>query len=583
MTVFITFIGEYIMIEQEKRQYIEKLISGMTVEQKVGQCLVLGFVGTLITPAILKRIAQYYPSGIRVGFRWRMRNAVHDPGCTPPQFAYRTVRVPQGTVKDFVPGIPVPHCNGIEYCEFLNALKNAALNNGLGLPLHITFDMEGDMSADYYRDNIRTFPSWAGIKESNEPAMAYKVTKAVADQLVPIGFSWSHSLTLDTNTNPNNPEIGARSFSPDPEVVAEYGIEAFKGYRDGGMICTGKHFPGRGESDSDAHNGLPVINISRRELDKHLLPFKRLIDAGIPAIMSAHTSYPQIEPKDIPATLSKTILTDILKGELGFKGAITTDAMAMGGIMQRYDLDEACIMALNAGADLLLLREEGSVIEEVVPKIVAAVKNGVVPIERIEDALRRTLGVKYDYGFFNDNSLVGVKEPARALEGINSPQIAALAAESAQKAMKVVRDEQSLLPLSKNSDKILLVEQINALHELMNTQRCHPSLLWKNMLKYNDKIGQVEVKMCIDESDQQRVLARLNQADIIVATNYYDRRASKNCEFISKLAGLGKKLIVVTNTHYPITVRPEFKTVVCSYNSSPEAMSLIAKTLFGEK
>jgi beta-N-acetylhexosaminidase len=566
----------------QKEQFIEKLISGMTLEQKVGQCLVLGFVGTTVTPAILKRINDYYPAGIRVGFRWRMRNAVHDPGCTPPQFAYRTIRVPKGTVKDFVPGIPVPHCTGIEYCDFLNTLKQASLNNDLSLPLHITFDMEGDMSADYYRDDIHTFPSWAGIRESDDPEMAYRVTRAVADQLVPIGFSWSHSLVLDTNTNPNNPEIGARSFSSDPAVVAQYGIEAFKGYRDGGMICTGKHFPGRGESVTDAHHGLPVIDISRKELETHLAPFKKLIDEGLPAIMTAHTSYPQIEPQDIPATLSKTILTDILKGELGFKGTITTDAMAMGGIMQRFDLDEACIMALNAGADLLLLREEGGIIEEVIPNIIAAVRGGKVPLERIEDAVRRTLGVKYDYGFFDDVSPVGIKEPARALEGIKSPKTAAVALESAQKAMKVIRDEQNILPLSRSSERIILVEQINSLHEHMNTQRCHPSLLWEEVLKYNDKIGQVEVKMCIDEDDQNRVMARLDQADIIVATNYYDRRASKNCDFISKLASLGKKLIVVTNTHYPMTVRPEFQTVLCSYNSSPEAMNMIAKTLFGE-
>lgn len=565
----------------EKKRFVEDIISKMTVEQKLGQCLVLGYVGTMITPAILKRICEYYPAGIRVGFRWRTRNATHDPGCTPPEYAYRLLRTPQGTVKDFVTGLPVPHCTNEEFCVFLNTLKQAALDNDLGLPLHITFDAEGDMSADYYRGGVKYFPSFKGISATGEPELAYKVTNAIAQQLIPIGFSWSHSLVLDTNTNPLNPEIYTRSFGSDPDKVIEYATEAFKGYRDGGMICTGKHFPGRGESTSDAHEGLPVIDISRKELEKHLKPFKALIDAGVPAIMTAHTAYPQIEPEHIPATLSKTILTDILKGELGFKGAITTDAMEMGGIMKMYDYDEACIKALNAGADLLLLRDESAVVDELIPKLVKAVEAGRLPLERIEDAVSRTLSIKYDYGFFGETSNVGIKDPAHASDGIQSPQIRLLARETAQKAITLLRDDQNILPLSP-STRVLLIEQVNILHEQTNTQECHPGILWEYMLKQSENVGQVEVHRSPTDDDIERVKARIDQADVIIATNYFDRRAEKGGELIRDLAtNCGKPVIVITNCPFPMTVYPEFKTVVCIYNSSPEAMDETAQYVFG--
>jgi len=565
----------------EKTEFINGLISKMTLEQKVGQCLVLGFVGTVITPEILKRIRYYYPSGIRAGLYWRVRTSRHDPGGTNAKYAYRVWRTPRGTVKDYVPDLPVPHCTNAEYCEFLNTLKQAAIENDLHLPLHITFDMEGDISSDYYRGGTHYFPSYMGMAQSGDAKMAHDVAWAVARQMVPLGFGWTHSLVLDVNTNPMNPEIGTRSFGDNADIVIKYARQALKGYNDGGLISTGKHFPGRGASTSDAHAGLPVINLSREEMEEHLAPYKSLIKEGLPAIMIAHTVYPKLDTSGLPATLSKPILTDLLKNEMGFKGVVTTDEMTMGGIIQKYELADACVLAINAGADLVLIRDEGPIIDEVFPAMVEAVRKGLLPIDRVEDAIRRTLSIKYDYGFFEKKPVDNLKDPAKAGEGINDEKVKKISLESANKTLMILRDEKKLLPLNK-STRVLLIEQINWLHEMTNSQQCHPCLLWEKLLQYSDNVGVVETRMVFSDEDRQRVKSRYDQADVIIVTNYFNRRQSDGNDFVKEIHGWGKPVIVVTNSPYPFTVQPEYSTVILTYGCSPESLEETAKLIFGK-
>ena len=573
------------MSETAKRQFLKRRISTMSVEQKAGQCFVLGFQGMIITPNILHRIRDFYPAGIRTCCRFRQQDAVHDPGCTPPEFKDRMFRKPTGTIKDLVRGINPPYYTNEEYTEVLNTLKQAALDNDLGHPLHITFDIEGDTHSDYARGNTKFLPAFLGIAKTGDPRMGYDWAKAVCDQVVPIGFGWTHSLVLDVNTNPMNPEIGNRSLGDNPEAVIEFGKAILQGYKNGGIIATGKHFPGRGHSASDAHHGLPVIDLSEKELrEKHIAPYVAMIESGLPAIMTAHTLYPSLEPQDVPATLSKKIVTDLLKCELGFKGCITTDALGMGGIVSRFEEKDAAVRALNAGCDLLLLRDEGGIVEEVVPAVVKAVKNGIIPEERIDDALTRSLGVKYDYGYFTDNPLNGIKDPARASDGISSPEVAHTARKIARQALEVLRNGDNIMPL-KPETKVLLVEQVPALHVLSNNKYCHPPVLWQKMLARSGNVGCVEVQMEFTEDDRDRVRARLGDYDVVVITNYYGRGEGKGKpnDFVEEIAACGKSVIVVTNSPFPFTVKPGFRNVIITYGVSPECLDEAAAAIYGKR
>ena len=564
---------------QNKEKFIEGIISNMTLEQKIGQCLVIGFVGTTITPEILKRIKKYTPAGVRTGLTFRIKSAIYDPYAYNEEFLDRVIRQPKGTVKDFCLDIPVPHCTNEEYCQFLNTMKSCAAESGAKIPLHITLDMEGDASADYFRGGIKYFPNQMGIASTNDPKLAHDCAWAAARQLTPLGFSWIHSPVLDVNTNPDNPEIGVRSFSEDPDKATEFALEALKGYQEAGLITTGKHFPGRGASSQDAHSGLPVINASLEEMEQHLKPFQALIDAGLPAMMTAHTVYPALDDSGLPATLSKKILTDLLKGKMGFKGAITTDDITMGGIVEKFEVYQACIMAINAGADLILIRDESNLLDEVFEKLVEAAKTGVIPEERLNDAVRRTLSVKYDYNLFENNAIRPVKD---ASSGINDPKVHAIVQDAAERTVSVLRDKKNLLPLKK-TDKVLLIEQVHPLHKFTNDQNCHPSLLWEKMFKYSDNVSQVETTMDFDENSKKRVMARIDDADIIVITNYYFRRYANGNEFVKELIKTGKPVIVITNSPYEFSLIDDYETVVMNYGASVESFNEVAKLLFGER
>ncbi len=559
-----------------QKEKIDSMISNMSIEEKIGQCLVIGFVGSMATPEIYRRIREYKPAGVRVGMTMRTKTAIHDPYATSAEHASRVIRQPHGMVKDFLRGIPAPHCTNGEWCEFLNSMKQEALKNPSGIPLHITVDMEGENSADYFHDGVHFFPSSMGVAQTGDPEMAEKVSWAVGRQLTPLGISWIHSPVLDVNTNPLNPEIGTRSYSGDFDEATTYALKALEGFRKAGIITTGKHFPGRGASTQDAHGELPVIDISEEELRKHLIPFKALIDAGLPCIMTAHTAYPALDPSGRPATLSKKILTDLLKDELGFKGTITTDDITMGGIVAEFEVADACLEALEAGADLILFRDESNLLDEVFPKLVEAVKSGRLPESRLDDAISRTLSVKLEYGLFNDG---GIKDIAQASSGINDQEVIDIEKTIAEKTVSIMRDNDSLLPLDPNKN-VLLIEQVPPIHKMVNSQKCHPGLLWENCFKYSDKIGMVETEMSFTEDDKQRVRARLDEADTIVVTNYYYRRGSDGREFVKELQKAGKKLIVIANSPYPNIADPDYGTVILTYGNGPESMKQIAKMLF---
>jgi beta-N-acetylhexosaminidase len=565
--------------KDNKQVFVDRLLSKMSIEQKVGQCLVLGFSGNVVTPETIRKIHEYQPAGFACGTKWRIRTCLHDPDGTNPEYAAtRMLRVLNGTNRDYLPGLPVPHCTNSEFCEILNGLKAASLENNTKIPVAITYDDEGDQSAEYFWGGYHFVPSWLGIASTGKPEFAYDATWAIARQILPLGYDWSYSLCIDVNTNPMNPEIGTRSFGPDTELVSKLGTLALNGYRDGGLICSGKHFPGRGECDVDAHRTLPVINETKKVLlEKHVAPYRALIEAGVPSVMTAHTKYPALDPSGKPASLSKIITTDLLKKELGFEGVVITDEITMGGIIAEYDVHEACILALEAGADQILFRDEGGVIDESFTAMVDSVEKGRISESRLDDAVRRTLSVKYDYGFFNSSN--NLRDETKASEGIDDPKVETISVVTAKSSIKVLRDEANLLPVSKET-KVLLIEQVNPLHALTNTLQCHPGLLWEKCLEFSENVGFVETTMHYTPEDRERVNLRKDQADLIIITNYYNRRVGFGDSFVEDVHKWGKPVIVVTNSPYPLTVRPEYKTVIVNYSSAPAAYAEVAKKIF---
>lgn len=207
---------------------------------------------------------------------------------------------------------------------------------------------------------------------------------------------------LDINSNPNNKVIGDRSFSSNKNIVANLGVSEINGFKSSNIISVAKHFPGHGDTDIDSHYKLPIINKTLDELKEvEFVPFKNAIKENVPSIMVSHILLTEIDDIN-PASMSKTIITDILRKDLKFDGLIVTDDMTMVAITNDFDISEACIKSINAGADLLLICHGYETEVDVINNIKDAVDKGIISIDRINESVYRILSLKYSYKINNE-------------------------------------------------------------------------------------------------------------------------------------------------------------------------------------
>jgi beta-N-acetylhexosaminidase len=254
-----------------KNAFITGVISRMSAEQKVGAILTLGFAGTVVRPHIRDAILKYHCGGLRLTPALRLFGSYVEP-------------VSGKTILDVIDNrgykrdLPPPAVDAEQYAAILDGLQSLALSRPLGIPLHFSFDQEGGTSADFDFGGVNFFPKPMGLRATGDPNLAYLTAKAVARQSKAVGFNWLHSPVLDVNSDPGNPEIYTRAYSDKAEVVAEYAVKTCEGLKDGLMIATGKHFPGRGASKQDAHFGTPTITVDKETmLARELLPYRELI------------------------------------------------------------------------------------------------------------------------------------------------------------------------------------------------------------------------------------------------------------------------------------------------------------------
>ena len=249
--------------------------------------------------------------------------------------------------------------------------------------------MEGDFKNDYTSGHVAQFPPPMGMTAIGDLDLAYKVANTLGKQMALIGITQFYHPVCDVNINPLNPEIGVRSFGDDPKICAKFIEATVRGYQDAGIVATVKHFAGRGDSATDAHD---VLDVCRGDLKRmrevELVTFQAGIDAGAKALMTAHTIYPAFD-KEFPATLSSKILTDLLRGEMGFKGVVVSDAIGMAAILKKWPLPQACAMAIKAGVDTILLKADDESRSQCFFGIKGAVERGELSEERLTDACRR--------------------------------------------------------------------------------------------------------------------------------------------------------------------------------------------------
>lgn len=265
------------------------------------------------------------------------------------------------------------------------------------IPLFIGIDEEGGTSVARIANNpdfpVTDFPDMAEIGATGDSSKAYEVGSTIGAYLKQYGFNLDFAPDADVLTNPDNTVIGKRSFGNDPSLVADMTAQEVKGLQEQGVSAVLKHFPGHGGTAEDTHHGAAVLDRSLDQLkENEFLPFQSGIEAGADAVMIGHLQVPQVISDDTPASLSSEIITDILREDLQFDGIVITDSLSMEAITKYYSSEEAAVMCIQAGADMILMPED---FQAAYQGILNAVENGSITEDRINESLTRIFKVKY--------------------------------------------------------------------------------------------------------------------------------------------------------------------------------------------
>ncbi len=567
-------------MSKERDSFVTAKLAKMSLLEKCGQVLTFTWRGAYLTPSGFEQITRLHAGGLCLepyaletckNLYWG-RSQV-DPNFRKPKDYFDIAHT---WFDDRSYGVSV---TPEELTVALNRLQEIAMNRPAGIPLHVTIDMEGDFKNDYTSGRVLQFPPPMGMTAIGDLDLAYRVAHVMGQQMAAIGVTQFYHPVCDVNINPLNPEIGVRSFGDDPKVCAKFVQATVRGYQDAGIVATVKHFAGRGDSATDAHD---VLDVCRGDLKRmkevELVTFQAGIDAGAMALMTAHTIFPAYD-KEYPATLSKKILTDLLRGEMGFKGVIVSDAIGMAAILKKWPLPQACATAIKAGVDTILLKADDESRSQCLFGIKSAVERGELSEERLNDAVRRLLCMKYDQGLFEK---AGKMDPARTTAIVRSKANMDFSREVAQKALLVVRDDKKLLPLN-NEKKILVVEQAIPYSFLGKDLYSHPHMFCEQMAKHSMNLILDDTAFHAGDDEVEEAVRLAKGADLVVVTNYYARieKRGNNLHLVKALKDAGHTVVVVTNFPYLKGTTKWADAVVCNFSGSPDSIRSAADLLFG--
>lgn len=413
------------------------------------------------------------------------------------------------------------------------SLQKAATENGR-IPLLISADQEG--GSIFRLQGGTTTPGNMALAATGSTECARQAADIIGSEMRALGFNTDFAPDTDINSNPANSVIGVRSFSDDAQTVVSFSQAYVQGLSDNNIIAAIKHFPGHGDTDVDSHTGLPRIDKSKSELESSdLIPFRKLISAGFhDMVMTAHIQFPQIETGtytskydgaeiNLPATLSKTFLTDIVRNEMGFDGVVITDAMLMDAISVHFDPMDAAALALNAGVDMLLMpvHMNGSQtlaeIDSYMSGLTAMIEEGKIPMSRVDEAVTRILTLKYEKGIMDCEYSDTVMEKMAASADQTAGSSAHLKKESEIAAQAVtVLENSGVLPLQAEEDMSFILcgmnqAQANALgygFSLLQDQGVIPGSAHADVIsgEWSNNYG--------------AVYESLDQADVLILTDF---------------------------------------------------------------
>ncbi|MBR3152922.1 MAG: beta-hexosaminidase [Clostridia bacterium] len=362
--------------------------------------------------------------------------------------------------------------------KLIDSIQKANIKNEDRTELLISVDQEG-AGVTRLADGTQG-PGNMALGATGDSNNAYEMGIIIGTELSAIGYNTDFAPVVDVNSNPSNPVIGVRSFSDDPAVVADFGSEFMKGLESKDIIASLKHFPGHGDTSVDSHTGLPKIDKSYDELKQNeFVSFQKCINDGAEMIMTAHIQYPQIETEkytsikdgseiELPATLSKKIITDILRNDLGYNGVVVTDAMNMQAISDNFSKLDSAKLAINAGVDLILMPVNVSgasgiaELDQYIRDVAALVDNGTISLDNVNNAVLRILTLKENNGLLNKYECSNLQEKIdNAKNVVGSKTNHDKEWEISKKSITLVKNDNNFLPIINSDKTVILVPYAN--------------------------------------------------------------------------------------------------------------------------
>ncbi|AWM15538.1 hypothetical protein D3797_020310 [Bacillus subtilis] len=422
----------------------KQIVNRMTLDEKLGQMLMPDF-----------------------------RNWQKEGESSPQAFTEMNEEV-AGLIKKYQFGGVILFAENVKITKQTVQLTDAYQKASPKIPLILSIDQEGGIVTRLGEGT--NFPGNMALGAARSRINAYQTGTIIGKELSALGINTDFSPVMDINNNPDNPVIGVRSFSSNRELTARLGLYTMKGLQRQDIASALKHFPGHGDTDVDSHYGLPLVSHNQERLrEVELYPFQRAIDAGADMVMTAHVQFPafddttyksKLDGSDVlvPATLSKKVMTGLLRQEMGFDGIIVTDALNMKAIADHFGQEDAVVMAIKAGVDIALMPASVTSLKEeqkfarVIQALKEAVKNGDIPVHQINKSVERIISLKIKRGMYparNDDSLK--EKIAKAQKIVGSKRHLKAEKKIAEKAVTVLKNEQHTLPFKPKKDSRILI------------------------------------------------------------------------------------------------------------------------------
>ena len=505
----------------------------MDINKKVGQLIVAGFDGFVINDHIRNLITRYNVGNV----------ILFEKNCQSPEQVFKLVQ----------------------------ELQELSMTHN-GVPLFVTIDQENGIVNRIF-DGVTNFPGNMAQTAGATLEETEKIAEYTGNGLKALGINFNLAPSLDVNNNPKNPVIGNRSFSDSADIVAERAIYAARGYEKAGVIATAKHFPGHGDTELDSHLALPTVSHSRDRLDAaELLPFKTAIKSGIPAIMSAHIVFPALDDSGLPATLSKKILTDLLRNELGFEGVLMTDCMEMKAIDNLYGTVKSTPIAIKAGADLICLSHTEATQIAAIEEVKTLLASDHELQARIEEACARVVALKKRYGIVD----LLANSYDDALKSLYQPEYEQLA-DRVSKASIVVTDGDNYLPIT--DKKVLVISPDGRALTGADGLRQIPNFA-TYLATRSQNCTAVKIDNAPTDEDVTKIVNQLDEFEIIVIGTHNALFVTEQEQLVNKIIEKNKKIILIPlrNPH-DHHLFPSVKTVIIPHEYTVRSMETVADIL----